>query len=211
MDKLFSPIIAALLVLSSACALADTNEVVLYRYTNAQGAKVVAYSIPPEFVSKGYEVISPQGMVLEVVAPELSKEEKAQQKLLEQQQEELEQWDRRLLRRYSYASEIEAAKQRRLNKITASKNIIQNHINNINREIEKYQATAASQERRNGKVSPEILDLIDSLFTERLVSEKKIENAEEDFARETEKFDQDIERFKLLQMREANARQNSAN
>ena len=211
MDKLFRPFIAALLVFASTHALADANEVLLYRYINSQGAKVVAYSIPPKFVGKGYEVINRQGLVLEVVAPELSKAEKDRQRQLKQEQEKLDEWDQRLLRRYSYPSEIEEAKLRKLSKVEASKNLIQNHINNINREIEKYQATAATQERRDGKVSPKVLTIINSLFSERLINEQKLKNAEADVESEAKRFDQDIERFKKIKIREANAHQHSAN
>src|SRR5688572_1775938 len=44
---------------------------VVYRYKNAQGITVMDSSIPPEYVSKGYEILSLGGKILKVVPPAL--------------------------------------------------------------------------------------------------------------------------------------------
>ena len=48
----------------------------LYRYTNSQGVTVVDYQVPVEYVSKGYEILNTEGMVVRVVPRELTEEEK---------------------------------------------------------------------------------------------------------------------------------------
>ena len=80
----------------------------LYRYVNAEGNKVIAYQVPPDFVRNGYEVLSEKGVILRVVPAQLGDDERAslseQERLAREEEgerERLRKWDEILLLRYS--------------------------------------------------------------------------------------------------------------
>ena len=80
----------------------------MYRYTNDEGNKVVAYQVPPEFVANGYEILSPTGALIDVVPRQLDDGERE----AAAEQERLRKWDESLLLRYSSVEDIEAARER---------------------------------------------------------------------------------------------------
>ena len=49
----------------------------LYRYVNEDGVTVIHYSIPPEYVHSGYEILNRDGSVFKVVPRSLTQEELA--------------------------------------------------------------------------------------------------------------------------------------
>ena len=52
----------------------------LYRYRNAEGSVVVDYQVPAESVGGGYEILNDKGVVIEVVPPEPTAEEKVRER-----------------------------------------------------------------------------------------------------------------------------------
>ena len=82
----------------------------LYRYVNEDGVKVLASSIPPRYVGRGYEILNAQGRVIEVVAPAPAPADLAR---VEAEQQMLEEYEL-LARRYSSVDDILAARDRRL-------------------------------------------------------------------------------------------------
>src|SRR5690606_27958622 len=83
---------------------------VYYRYINEDGVQVLNHIIPPEYVPKGYEVVSLNGEVLKVVEPAPSEEEAEQVAMERKARLEQERRDKLLRRRYSSVNDIEAAK-----------------------------------------------------------------------------------------------------
>ncbi len=177
----------------------------MYRYTNAQGNKVIAYQVPPEAVANGYEVLSSTGALISVVPRQLSEDERrnmdAQERLereAAEEQERLRKWDESLLLRYSTIEDIEAARSRALQELRISVSILKGRLRSLKQQVENYQAVAADLERLGREVDADVLNSISDLrgqieSTERDISERQLEIAAVD-----ESYDRDVERFSSL-------------
>lgn len=172
-----------------------------YRYENDEGVKVMNSTIPPKYVKKGYEIVSPSDHVLEVVPPAPTEEEKAAKEAEAKRQAELEEWDTRLLRRYSTLEDIEKAKQRKIEDFEASLSILRGNVASIEAQIEEMQGRAANIERQGGKVPDNILESLDTLKAEREETQALIDKRLENQAAMEEQFDQDMERFEVIRPR----------
>lgn len=172
---------------------------VFYRYINEQGVKVLAHSIPAQYIAKGYEIIDANGQLIEVIAPELSPEAKAQAAALQAEKEKLQVWDRQLLRRYSNIGDIEAAKTRKLAGISANINILHGNIAHLNSEIDKLQAQAAAIERSGQPVSSTILEKINDVQQELAATADRIDLRLQQYQMQIDKFNKDIERFLIIE------------
>lgn len=178
----------------------------LYRYRNAEGNVVVGFQVPVESVRGGYEVLNKDGMVIKVVPPELSSEERRakdaelkREQEAREEQERLRKWDESLMLRYSTVEDIEDAKRRALSDLQIRVSILRGNRRSIKQQVENYQAQAANTERAGGSVHVERLREIEGL-------QEAIDNTERDIAaRELEieelstSYDNDIERFGMLQ------------
>ena len=172
--------------------------IVLYRYTNEAGVKVLTYSIPAKYIPNGYEIVDSSGRLIEVVQPELSPEAKAEAAAAKAEMEERQTRDRKLLKRYSRVGDIEAAKNRKLAEISADINILRGNVLNLNNEIGKLQSQAATMERRGQSVPDTILDNIDSIKKELVVIADRIELREREYRVQVDKFDEDMNRFLVI-------------
>lgn len=168
----------------------------LYRYLDDDGVKVIASSIPPKFVSRGYEVLNASGQVIKVVAPAPPPEDLVR---VEQERALLEDYEM-LARRYSSVDEIISARDRRLAHLDANVAILKANIGNLNNQIEDLMARAASSERAGRSVPPQMLtslaDIRAELATTENMLQMRMEEQQEIFA----KFDADIELFKKGRM-----------
>ena len=144
-------IVHCFIFLTSLSVFANGN---LVRYTNEKGNIVIDYTIPAEYVSRGYEIITPSGKVVDVIPPALTPDEIAKQKALN----ELREHYLNLRKRYSHKNDILAAKTRKLNNVHAKILVVEANITSANTTIESLIADAAKQERLGRKVSPLILD-----------------------------------------------------
>lgn len=202
-----SPALAAViaLVFLAPPQPAGAAERQMYRYTNSEGNKVVAYQVPPEYVANGYEVLSSSGALLSVVPRQLNEDERRDMDAQEQleraaaaERERLRQWDESLLLRYSTIEDIEAARERALRELRISVNILKGRLRSLKQQVEDYQAVAADLERLGREVDADVLNSISDLrdqidATERDISERQIEIASVD-----ESYDRDVERFSSL-------------
>lgn len=166
-----------------------------YRYINDQGVTVMDSRIPPEYVKNGYEVVTINGRVLEVVPPAPSEEEKEERAAERRRAAELEEMDRYLLRRYSSVEDIEAARERRMATFEASMAILRGNASNLESQIENLQERAANMERSGRAVPQSILDNLRDLQVELEKLHKQMEQREVDQAREDAKFQREKERF----------------
>ena len=197
-----SGIIAGLLFsLTAASFAADKDELpdnVFYRYTNADGAKVMHHSLPPEAAQRGYEVVSLTGTVLKVVPPAMTQEEAKARAAAKAEQRELAEWDAALLRRYSRVEDIEAAKQRKLSDLEAAMSILISNMNTTQKAIREEYAKGASFERRNQAVPPVVHTTLANLEQELEESKEKYFQRELEYDDVVDKFEQDIQRFKVI-------------
>ncbi len=99
-------------LLSAMSVLADNSK--FYRYYDANGRVVIDDNIPPHMVERGYEILDVYGRVIEVVTGLGTPD----QQRLRREQVEQENYDRALLRRYSSAFDVEAARDRYLRELS---------------------------------------------------------------------------------------------
>ncbi|WP_237059670.1 hypothetical protein [Microbulbifer sediminum] len=135
---------------------------VLYRYTDENGIQVIDDLVPPRYVSRGYEVITPSGRVLKEVPPELSGA------ALEEKKRRLarEKADRELLKRYSSVADIESARDRKLAIVQQDMAIMRSNIASLGAQIEREEDEAARIQRNGGEVLPKRLRRIEDLRAE---------------------------------------------
>ncbi len=196
-----------LLLSLALCTLSAATLAVefLYRYKNDDGVMVIDYTIPPEFVDHGYEILNPDGTVNRVVDRALTDEEKAsrssdeyRQRAEAEEAEQLRQWDESLLLRYSSIEDIEAARDRGLSELRIRISILRSNVRSLKQQVENNQAKAADIERGGASVSVDIVSAIDTLQSEIAETERSIEERLNEAEAVGESFQRDIERFALL-------------
>ncbi len=195
---IFVPVL--LLVLVPAAQARD-----LYRYTNEEGNVVVGYQIPPRYVAGGYEVLNDEGVVIRVVPPALSEEERLEADVRQRQEEEaraeeerLRKWDESLLLRYSTVSDIEAARERALRDLRIRVSILKSNRRSLKQQVENYQAQAADLERSGQPVDVARLQKIEDLQSEIDSTERSIRDREREIQEVADAYQLDIERFGQL-------------
>ncbi len=181
----------------SGTALAGNK--VFYRYVNDEGVKVLNHSIPPEYAQKGYEILSATGHVLKVVEPAISKEEGEKLAVERRARKELALWDASLRRRYSSVADIEAAKKRKLLELEANMSVLNTNIEGLKEQIETMQSKAAQIERSGREVSESLLANLKGLHVEMENTRAQVVQRKEEYRRLLEKYDRDIERFKVIE------------
>lgn len=162
-----------------------------YRYVNEEGVKVMGHSIPPEYVKNGYEIVSTNGRVVEVVEPAPDPEFVEQERAKAELKAEYE----LLARRYSTVRDIEAAKQRKLVHVDASIVLVDSSLGNIQEEVDDITARAAGFERAGKDVPKNILGTLaalnEKLAATRAIRAQRIEEKsiiEERFSKELQLF-----------------------
>ncbi|MBN8429670.1 hypothetical protein JF535_02275 [Microbulbifer salipaludis] len=166
----------------------------LYRYTNEHGVQVLDDVVPPRYVAGGYEVLTPSGRVLEVVAPELTGKELAEK----QRREARLAADLQLLRRYNSIADIESARKRKLAIVQQDMAILRSNIASLNRQIQSEELAAARTERNGGTVSEELLERIESLREEVGVVNERLSLREKEAVAINSEFDQAASRYQEI-------------
>lgn len=192
------------LALAVAASLGQAADF-LYRYVNDEGVTVINYSIPPEYVHKGYEILNRDGTVHEVVPKSLSPDELADEssdaykaKVAAEEEERLRKWDESLLLRYSSIEDIEAARDRAVSELRIRISILRSNIRSLTSQVESNQERAADIERRGGEVPVELVAAIDGLRDEIRETERAIEERLKEIEVVEQGFQRDIDRFALL-------------
>ena len=192
----------AFLLLAAASAAEARN---MYRYHNDEGHLVVDFQVPVEYVAGGYEVVSPEGVVVRVVPRQLTEEEKrdqdAQAKLdarTRAEEERLRKWDESLLLRYSTVEDIASAQERALQNLRIRVSILKSNKRSLKLQVESYQSQAADMERRGQQVDVARLRTIESLQEEIASTDRAIEDRQKEIDDVSDAYSRDIERFEVL-------------
>ena len=184
----------ALLTMEVGAVERNWDGKVLYRYTNDSGVQVLDDTVPPRFVARGYEVLTPTGRVLKVVEPELTGKQLAEKKRREARQAA----DLQLLKRYNSVADIESARRRKLAIVEQDIAILRSNITTLNRQIESEEAAAARTQRNGGTVAPELLERIENLRTEVGVVQERLTMREKESAQISREFDQAASRYQEI-------------
>lgn len=189
--------VLAWIILAVAAPPAQAEKL-FYRYTNEQGVKVLNHTIPPDYVQKGYEVVTASGEVVKVVKPSVSREEAER---LEQQrlaEEARAQWDDSLRRRYSSVLDIEAAKKRKLSQLDANMSLLRSNISGLRSELAVQQSRAADLERAGRNIPEALLTNIRNLKLELENTETQVLQRREEYGEVAARYDRDIARFREI-------------
>lgn len=136
----------------------------LYRYTDDKGVTVLdRQGVPPEFVSKGYQVLNAQGRVLQTIAPALTAQE-AQAAAAAQAQAQA---DAKLKARYTGVDDLERTRQRQLAEVDGQISATNGNLQTLQAQQASLQGEAANQERNGQPVSPVVLDRLEALRQQR--------------------------------------------
>lgn len=155
-------------------ALAGAGE--LYRYVNDKGVIVLdRQGVPPEYIGKGYDVLSDQGRVVRVVPPAPTAEER--QRLQAQQAQATS--DAQLLRLYSSLDDVDRARERKLTELDGAVSAARGNLQSLRTQQANLQGQAAEQERA-GRVVPESL----------LVQISNIKGEQESLLKDIERFEE---------------------
>lgn len=147
-----------------ALAAPPAPPVQLYRYTDDRGVIVLdRQGVPPEFVSKGYQVLNAQGRVLQTIPPAPTPEQ-AQANASRRAQAQA---DAKLRARYTGVDDLERSRQRQLGEIDGLIALANGDLKTLEAQQASLQGEAANQERNDQPISPVVLDQLEGIRQRR--------------------------------------------
>ena len=152
----------------------------LYRYINDKGVTVLDRSVPPQFVSRGYEVLDRDGRVKQVVPAALSPEQRQAQREAEQARQRQRASDETLLRLYSSVADLDRAHSRQVQQIEGLIGTAEVGLLTLRSQRDEVQSRAASQERAGREVDAELLRQLDHIASEQGRLERQIANSRQE-------------------------------
>ena len=182
----------------------------LYRYKNEQGNLVIGQTIPPKFVSKGYDILNLQGRVLETIAPALTPEQIAardaqleiekQAKIEQAKQAEI---DDKLKQLYSHPDDAVRILERRTQDIKNVISVKKSRISNAQKQIREQEELAAQNQRKGYKVPERVLEKINTLTKDINNSKADIDELEQEFDVVLTEFDIKIRRLEHIKKKKS--------
>lgn len=158
------------------CAASQAGAADLYRYVNDRGITVLDRGVPPQFVSKGYEVLDADGRIKLVVPAALTPEEREAVRLAEREQDRQRSEDQTLLRLYSSVADLDRAQARKIQQIEGLIATHNNGLLSLKTQREELQSRAAVQERAGRKVDRQVLLGLQDVAVERQQLQRKIDS-----------------------------------
>lgn len=154
--------VRTLLLLGVICpVLASAAE--LYRYVDERGVVVLdRHGVPPQHISRGYQVLNEQGRVVREVPPAPTAEEFARL----QAQKARDASDAQLLRLYASVEDVERAEARKLSELDSVIGLSQGNLQSIRNQRSSLQKQAANHERAGRKVPANLMAQISNLEKE---------------------------------------------
>lgn len=192
LKKLVSLLVLLVVVPAGAQAQGRTATVEYYRYTDRDGQIVISrQGVPNELIGNGYEVLNENGRVIRRIPRAPTPHELEQRRLQEQQERE----DRRLLRLYTIADDVDRARDSKLDEVETLINIHNTELFELASQRGDLIGKAANLERTGRAVPRDILDSIAALEQQEQQVQEKIASAElrkdairEEFALEKERL-----------------------
>jgi len=173
-----------------------------YRYRDDSGSIHIGYSVPPELVENGYEVLNENGMVVDVVLPKSVLDARASKMLEEiesRHQKELRATrDEALLRYYSSPEDVERVRERKLQEFQNFIDIQKANTLANRKRLAALQSQAAELERSGQKVPEKILQTLDTLEHKISDAKQAVKRKQEEKDRVWLAFELDIERLNEL-------------
>lgn len=148
----------------------------LYRYRNAQGVLVIDHTVPANAAQSGYEILGPDGRVLETVAAgggnkAAPGEAPKSAPLRTEHQEKI---DRYLLSSYSTVADIEVVKARRLQELEREIGTDKVRVEEIERQRMATEDSAADAQRGGKPVPGKLLEELKGLNQKLELARKRL-------------------------------------
>jgi hypothetical protein len=177
----------------------------LYRYKNEQGNLVMGQAIPPELVSKGYDILNAKGRVIETIPPALSAKQIAQRdaQIAQEEQEKIakaaqDEIDDKLTQLYSHPDDAVRILERRTQDIKSVIQLKLGRINSANKQIREQEELAANKQRKGLKIPNSILTKITAFEKDVVNAEADIVELQHDYKVVLKEFDIKIRRLELI-------------
>ncbi len=155
-------------------------------------------TLPPSAVTRGYQIIRPDGQVVKTVDPALPPAEIKAAQIAREKAEQQKKWDESLLLRYSDIEDIKEAKKRAVNDIQVRISILKGNRNYLKTQVEREVERAAAAERNGQEVSDEQLKAIKTLKQQLSDVEELVDIREREKNETADQFDRDMARFATL-------------
>lgn len=169
----------------------------LYRYRNADGVVVMERSIPPEYTTKGYEVLNSFGQVIETVAPVklLTEEERKAKAEMEATSSRK---DSELRKLYSSPQDAERLRDRQLEALGLKIEHARGQLGQTSNRRKTAVEEAARMERAGNKVPPAKRETIERLTLQVNSQEQEIRALQQEQVRIREQFEPIIARLRVI-------------
>lgn len=177
----------------------------LYRF-NVDGQQVIKDHVPPEYAQMGYQVLNLRGYVIKEVAPAPTAEElaiiEAEKARVATRLERIRlrrEADQALLRVYAQPSDVERARQRKMDEIDGDIAMQRRRIVDLTEKLERSQERAANYERSGAKVPADMRLEIVQLQNRIRESHNVIKERKAEKVAKTKAFAADYFRMLILQ------------
>lgn len=178
----------------------------LYRWVDSDGVVHYGDSVPAEYAELERQVVNDHGITVDVLAAKKTEEELAEerrQEELRQAREAQRRADQALLATYLSVDEIEMHRDRRIELFQAQARVTELYLSNLRRRFEKLLQEAAAYRPYSSDPDAEMIppDLAADIATTKDKIEQHQANLErfhQDEENIIERFDGDIDRFKIL-------------
>jgi hypothetical protein len=197
-------VISTLIVLSSTSVARDETNV--FRWTDEDGVVHYGDSIPPEYRDLPKERLNDQGVPVEEIAGKKTEEQLQEEARLEKirlAQELQDRADQALLNTYLSVEEIVMHRDRRVELYQAQRKVTELYLTNLSRRLESIRKEASRYQPYSQDAKAPMIpnDLADDLRETRATierHERNLKKYEQNEREIIERFDNDIERFKIL-------------
>ena len=170
----------------------------LYRWQDDQGNVHYTDRVPPEYLKRGYSVISEQGLTIQTIKPKQETEAKPKEPEPPRISAAQLRKDQRLLTTYASEKEIITARDRRLADIQALIDLSEETISLLDLQFRELTKEASDFEKQ-GKAIPEAL-LAQTAAAQKKIAkyQTRIEQNRLEMARLKQEFDEDLARYREL-------------
>jgi hypothetical protein len=196
---------ALLACFGTSVAFAQVKPCEWYRFENDEGVVVLAYSIPPSLVHKGYACIDKDGAIVKVVERELTPDEVAKRdgEIAKRKAEEAAgvaraRKDQELTKLYASPRDVEEARDRKVLSIETAIATTKSNIERLKVQKQRLEEQAADREREGLAPSPDILDNLKNLEIQISDKEREVAARKTEKAQVMDQFALDLDRIKLL-------------
>lgn len=159
---------------------------------------MIDHQVPPEYVAKGYEVLSSTGRVLEIVSPyQPVEDEDGATSDVASRADQLKE-DQFLLRSYSDVGEIEAAGERRLAQLAREIEIIESNRAKNEEQLERARVRASRYQLAGEKLPEALLGRMDEVTGLARDAQQMLSLRKQEYEAVAARYERYKNRFKAL-------------